>query len=98
MFKMNNEQLDSEVGEAEYQEYKKYIEEPILVCDDCGIAIIPLAKQTENFLKKLDFIELQEDQWFSEIDSGNDTFDTVCLQSYREGKDKYEYFRIDLDE
>ncbi|KWT91558.1 RraA family protein [Candidatus Magnetominusculus xianensis] len=55
----------------------------IAVCDDSGVVIIPNEVQNDDFLKKLDWIEEQEDMWYECIDRRKwDTFDTVCLKKY----------------
>jgi regulator of RNase E activity RraA len=55
----------------------------IAVCDDSGVVIIPKDFHNEEFLKKLDWIEEQEDIWFDCIDRLKwDTYDTVCLKKY----------------
>jgi regulator of RNase E activity RraA len=56
----------------------------IAVCDDCGVVVIPATEISEEFLKKLDAIEEQEDIWFNCIDRLKwDTYDTVCLKKYQ---------------
>jgi len=62
------------------------LEGAILVCDDCGIAVIPEEKQTKDFLDKLDFIKNQEEIWFKCVDEGWSTFKTVCLKDYLKEK------------
>jgi len=55
----------------------------IAVCDDTGVVIIPKENHTEEFIKKLDWIEEQEDIWFDCIDRLKwDTYETVCLKNY----------------
>lgn len=55
----------------------------VMVCDDTGVVIIPPQELTEDFYKKLENIEEQEDIWFDCIDRKKwDTFDTVCLKKY----------------
>ena len=56
----------------------------IAVCDDSGVVIIPKENHNQEFLKKLDWIEEQEDIWFDCVDRLKwDTFDTVCLKKYK---------------
>ena len=75
----------SDRGEEQYKEYKTWIDEPILVCDDSGIAVITEGHQTEKFLEQLDWIEQQEDIWFDCIDRlKKDTLWTVCDKKYLE--------------
>lgn len=60
----------------------------IAVCDDSGVIIIPKEMHTEEFLKKLDWIEEQEDIWFDCIDRRKwSTYDTVCLKKYLQEPD-----------
>lgn len=59
----------------------------VMVCDDSGVVLIPKKELTEEFLKKLEAIEEQEDIWFDCIDRRKwDTFDTVCLKKYKDCK------------
>lgn len=56
----------------------------VMVCDDSGVVLIPNTSMTEEFYKKLEAIEEQEDIWFDCIDRLKwDTFDTVCLKRYK---------------
>lgn len=58
-------------------------DDSIAVCDDSGVVIIPKELHNEEFLKKLDWIEEQEDIWFDCIDRRKwSTYDTVCLKKY----------------
>lgn len=62
---------------------KRDVHGSIAVCDDTGVVLIPKEHHTEEFLKKLDWIEEQEDIWFDCIDRLKwDTYDTVCLKKY----------------
>lgn len=55
----------------------------IAVCDDTGVVIIPKEYHTEEFLKKIEFMEHQEDIWLECIDRKRySTFETVCLKKY----------------
>lgn len=74
----------SEAGEKQYQEIQVWVNEEIAVADDTGVALIPMSKHTEEYIKKLDFIEWQEDKWFECIDKGWDTFKTVCKKEYEQ--------------
>lgn len=61
------------------------IDGSVMVCDDSGVVIIPKNLLTEEFYRKLEAIEEQEDIWFDCIDRRKwDTFDTVCLKKYKE--------------
>ncbi len=62
---------------------KSLYEGAIMVCDDCGVVLIPKTMQTPDFLDKLIAIEAQEDTWFHRLDFEKDsTFDIVCLKTY----------------
>lgn len=66
-------------------ERKDFYNGSIAVCDDTGVVIIPKDHLTEEFYKKLEDIEKQEDIWFNCIDFRKwDTYDTVCLKRYLE--------------
>jgi len=55
----------------------------IAVCDDSGTVIIPEERVNEDFLDKLDVIEIQEDAWFHSIDTDKfTTYETVCQRKY----------------
>jgi 4-hydroxy-4-methyl-2-oxoglutarate aldolase len=55
----------------------------IIICDDSGIAIIPKKEVTDNILKKLRWIELQEDIWYHCIDTLKwDTYQTIAKKDY----------------
>ena len=92
----NEEPLDPEI----IANWKEKYDNAIAVCDDAGVVIIPSNKINEEFLRKLDFIELQEDIWFYCIDTKKwTTYDTVCLKKYLdtellppELKEKFEEF------
>lgn len=62
---------------------KQEFDGAIAVCDDSGVVVIPKKAQNNDFIKKLDWIEEQEDIWFDCVDRLKwDTFDTVCLKKY----------------
>lgn len=64
---------------------KEDIDGAVMVCDDSGVVLIPKTMLTEEFYKKLEAIEEQEDIWFDCIDRRKwDTFDTVCLKKYKD--------------
>lgn len=66
---------------------KRLYEGAIAVCDDTGVVVIPKEEVNEEFLRKLEKIEQQEDIWFHCIDFNKwDTFDTVCLKRYIDDK------------
>ncbi len=65
------------------KEHKKMYDGSIMVCDDCGVVIIPKEYHTEEFLNKLIKIEEQEDIWFDRLDRHKEsTFEIVCLKNY----------------
>lgn len=75
----NEEPFDTEI----INDRKKNIDGAIMVCDDSGVVVIPKSCHTEEFYRKLEAIEEQEDIWFDCIDRRKwDTFDTVCMKKY----------------
>lgn len=98
----NEKKLDKEILKL----WKKKYDGAIAVCDDGGVIIIPPEAISYDFLKKLSFIELQEDIWFHCIDTKKwSTYETVCLKKYlntellpKELKEKFERFIKKLDE
>jgi 4-hydroxy-4-methyl-2-oxoglutarate aldolase len=69
-------------------ERKNYFEDGIMVCDDSGCTLIQKNQIAEGILKKLDFIELQEDIWSFCINTLKwNTFETVCLENYLKNKE-----------
>jgi len=81
-------------------EFRKKYEDAIVVCDDGGVVVIGKENINEEFLEKLDFIELQEDIWGYCINTKKwSTYETVCLKKYfdthllpAEFKDDFESF------
>lgn len=64
-------------------EHKEMYDGSIMVCDDCGVVLIPKQMHTEEFMQKLIKIEEQEDIWFDRLDRKKEsTFDIVCLKKY----------------
>lgn len=60
-----------------------YYHGSIMVCDDSGVVMIEKEHINEEFLKKLDFIELQEDIWFLCMDTHRlSTYEIVCKKVY----------------
>lgn len=79
--KPNNEELDPAV----HDDWRSRYEGAVAVCDDGGVVIVPKADLTQDFLKKLDFIEIQEDIWFFCVDTKKwSTYETVCKKRYLE--------------
>lgn len=70
---------------------REYYSDAIAVCDDSGVVIINKNSINEEFYKRLEFIEEQEDIWFDCVDRKKwTTFDTVCLKKYLSGLEKKE--------
>ena len=66
-----------------YRSHSLLYDDSIMVCDDCGVVIIPKEYHTEEFLSKIILIEKQEDVWFDRLDRNKEnTFDIVCLKKY----------------
>ena len=66
-----------------YEEHKNKYDGAIMVCDDCGVVLIPKENHTEDFLNKIIKIEEQEDIWFDRLDRHKEnTFEIVCLKKY----------------
>lgn len=64
---------------------KDFYHGSIMVCDDSGVVIIEKQHINVEFLKKLDFIELQEDIWFLCMDTHKlSTYEIVCQKVYLE--------------
>lgn len=80
-----NKKIDVPLDEKYYKRGIEEINGSVMVCDDSGVVLIPKEMLTEEFYKKLEAIEEQEDIWFDCIDRRKwDTFDTVCLKKYRQ--------------
>jgi regulator of RNase E activity RraA len=78
-----NRKSETGLDESIIQERKAKYDDAIAVCDDSGVIVIPKDLHTGEFLKKLDWIEEQEDIWFDCIDRRKwSTYDTVCLKKY----------------
>lgn len=78
-----NKQVDDSADKQLLLAHKAQYDGSIAVCDDTGVVIIPKEFHTEQFLKKLDDIEDQEDTWFEYLDKYKwDTYDIVCLKKY----------------
>lgn len=73
--------------EAEAMKRKAYFDGSILVCDDSGCTMIAKELITEATLKKLEFMELQEDIWYYCLDTLKwSTYETVCQKKYLSNK------------
>lgn len=78
-----NNKVDEDIDFAEKERRKAYYDGAIAVCDDCGVVIIPKEMHTEDFLKKIEAMEEQEDIWFDRLDRKHEnTFEIVCEKKY----------------
>ena len=67
----------------EIEKRKAIFEESIMVCDDSGCTFISKEKINEETLKRLEFIELQEDIWYYCVDTLKwSTYETICEKKY----------------
>lgn len=91
-----NKKCDNDIAEEVKLQHKKYYDEAIMVCDDCGVVLIPKEYHTEEFYRKLENIEKQEDIWFERLDCFKEnTFEIVCQKKYL--LDEYYRKRLDQD-
>lgn len=71
----------------EVKKRKEYFEGSIMVCDDSGCTVIGKKFINESTLKKLEFMELQEDIWYYCLDTLKwSTYETVCQKKYLSNK------------
>lgn len=78
-----NRQPEGEFDEKIKRDHFEKYDGAIAVCDDCGVVIITKDNFTEDYLKKLHFMEEQEDIWFDRLDHYKEsTFDIVCKKKY----------------
>lgn len=78
-----NSQPEKPMDKMIIQQRTEQYQDAIAVCDDSGVVIIPKEKINEDFYKRLEFIEEQEDVWYECIDRKKwTTFDTICLKKY----------------
>lgn len=71
------------------EKQRSYYDGSIAVCDDTGVVIIPKEEHNDSFLKKLEFIEEQEDIWYECVDRKKwSTYKTICEKAYLEEKNK----------
>jgi len=62
---------------------RAYLEGSIMIADDSGCTVISKELCTEETLKKLEFIELQEDIWYYCLDTLKwSTYKTICEKAY----------------
>jgi regulator of RNase E activity RraA len=58
-------------------------EDGIIIADDSGVVLIEKEMTSADLIKKLEFMELQEDIWFYCIDTLKwSTYETICQKSY----------------
>ncbi len=80
-----NVQLESKLDEKIIIERRNKYHGAIAVCDDTGVVLIPKSFHNEEFHRRLEFIELQEDIWYECIDRKKmTTFEAVCLKKYEQ--------------
>lgn len=73
------------LDDAALREFHAKYDGAVAVCDDTGVVIIPPDYITEDFYKKLEAIEAQEDIWADCINHRKwTTYDTICLKKYRQ--------------
>lgn len=78
-----NKEIETSVDEKVLKKWQSQYSGAIAVCDDSGVVIIPKDMINNEFLEKLDFIELQEDIWYYCVDTKKwSTYDTVSLKKY----------------
>lgn len=71
------------------KEHKEKYDGAIMVCDDCGVVLIPKEYHTKEFFDKIVAIEEQEDIWFDRLDRKKEnTFEIVCLKNYLKENDR----------
>ncbi len=90
------------------KERKKMFQNSIIVADDSGCTLIKNKAINKNFLKRLEFIELQEDIWYFCIDTLKmSTYETICLKQYLDNekeilpktlRDKLQNFESDFQD
>jgi len=81
----NHNKISSEKTAEQVQKRKKNFENSILVCDDSGTCLIEEEFINDDLIRKLEYIELQEDIWYFCIDTLKwSTYETVALKRYLE--------------
>lgn len=82
-----NRELKEQPSKERLQPYIEKYENSIAVCDDTGVCIIPEEYQNEEFIEKLEFIELQEDIWYYCVDTLKlTTYEAICEKKYMKDK------------
>lgn len=83
----NKEVLLEESTKKKIIERKNLFQNSIIIADDSGCTLIKDDIVNDKFLKKLEFIELQEDIWYFCIDTLKmSTYETICLKQYLENE------------
>jgi regulator of RNase E activity RraA len=83
-----NRKPENPPDQKKLERLKNRYEGAIAVCDDSGVGLIPPEDQTEEFIEKLDFIELQEDIWYYCVDTLKmTTYETICEKQYLDNPD-----------
>lgn len=78
-----NTKPEPALNETVIKAHKEKYDGAIMVCDDCGVVIIPKEYHTQEFLNKIIAMEEQEDIWFDRLDRNKEnTFEIVCLKKY----------------
>lgn len=73
----------NDIEQHHLQQLSDTYDNAIMVCDDSGVVMIPKHKIEEKIIKKLNYIEFQEDIWFYCLDTLKmTTFDIVCEKKY----------------
>lgn len=79
----HNGKNDSLPPHEELDAMRKKYHGGIMVADESGVVLIEAHQINEELVKKLEFIELQEDVWFFCMDSHKmSTFEIVCQKKY----------------
>lgn len=83
-----NSKVDMDDGLKQIiMERRKLFTGAIIVCDDSGCTMIESGLINNDLIKRLEFIELQEDIWYFCIDTLKmSTYDTICLKKYLDEK------------
>lgn len=82
-----NRKPENKLDETLYDEHREKYDGAVMVCDDCGVVLIPKEKITKDFLNALHHIEDQEDIWFDRLDHYKEsTFEIVCQKNYLQDK------------
>jgi regulator of RNase E activity RraA len=65
------------------RERKQHFETSLLICDDSGVSQITNEWLHDDFKRRIDFIEAQEEVWHYCVNTLKwSTYETVCLQKY----------------